>query len=99
MALIRAHHKVYGWHLVPEGKVRLHPDDWSTFDPAEHTVTEVVDHLRAASPEERERVLELERSQPSPRKTVLVEEDKTPAPGAGDTTTQTGAVPGTSTEE
>lgn len=30
------------------------------YDPAEHTINEVNDHLRAASPEERARVLDLE---------------------------------------
>lgn len=32
MALIRAHHQVFGICRVPESKVRLHPDEWTPVD-------------------------------------------------------------------
>ena len=104
MPLIAAFHEVFGLCLVPESRVRLHPDAWSTYDPAEHNVDPVVDHLQQAGPRERARVLELERAGKA-RKTVLAEDSLTEHPstpdadGAGDTPTQTGTVPGTSTED
>lgn len=99
MALIPAHHEVFGTCMVPESKVALHPDEWSVYDPAEHNVEDVVAYLQQAGPRERARVLELERSAAKPRKTVLGEDHETPdAVGSGDHT-PTGPVPGAHTED
>lgn len=38
--LIRARHKVYGVHLVPEAKVRLWPDLWERVDDTTPTAAE-----------------------------------------------------------
>ena len=82
MALIPAFHEVFGWHLVPESRVRLHPDDWSTYDPTAHHVDEVLAYLETVGLRERARVLALEH-QGKQRKTVLAEEHRltaTPSP-------------------
>lgn len=71
MALIPAFHETYGWCLVPEGKVRLHPEDWSTYEPTAHNAPDVIAYLRGAGPRERDRVLAVEHAQATPRKTVL----------------------------
>lgn len=90
MALIRARHDVFGERLVPESRVRLHPDEWTAFDPSEHTATEVLDYIEAAPPAEVERVA-AEGKRSRPRKTVLAEgATQTPdAVGAGTTTPST----------
>ena len=113
MALIPAFHEVYGWNLIPEQRQRLHPDEWSTYNPAEHNVDDVVAYLEKVGPRERARVFALE-GDGKKRKTVLevepglVGEDaltagehdtQTPdAAGAGDTN-PAGDDPGTSTED
>ena len=91
MALIPARHDVFGECLVPESKVRLHPDAWTAFDPTEHTATEVLEYLEDAPPTEVERVIAAEGKRSRPRKTVLAEgETETPdAVGAGNTPTST----------
>jgi hypothetical protein len=73
MALIAAFHEVYGHRLVPESRVRLHPDEWSTYDPDEDNVPEVLAYLAMANRAERERVFALERAGKN-RVTVLAEE-------------------------
>lgn len=71
MPLIPAFHEVFGLCLVPDSRVRLHPGEWSTYDPGEHRAADVVEHLRRCGPHVRDRVLELERAARRPRKTVL----------------------------
>ena len=104
MALIRAHHPVYGTCLIPESRLRLRPGEWTVdFDPAEHTARAVIAHLRRSAPDERDRVLALERTAARPRKTVLAltRHPKTPvAVGAGSRTTPTaGDVPAETPED
>ena len=107
MPLIPAFHEVFGLCLVPESRVRLHPGEWSTYDPGAHRAADVVDHLHRCSPLARARVLALERAARRPRKTVLavageipaeptaaVSTTVDPASAAGEPTTRTGAHPG-----
>jgi len=99
--LISAHHPVYGTCLIPESRLRLRPGEWTpTFAPAEHTARAVIAHLRACAPDERDRVLALERAAARPRKTVLaLARHQTPvAVGAGATTTA-GDVPAETPED
>lgn len=102
MALIPAFHEVFGWQMIPQSRQRLHPDEWSTYNPAEHNADDVVAYLRGAGPRERARVLELERGAKA-RKTVLeefVEDHETPdAVGAGNTTITAGDAPGQHQED
>lgn len=103
MALIRAFHEVFGWQLIPQSRQRLHPEEWSTYNPADHNVDDVVGYLRGAGPRERARVLQLERAARRPRKTVLeafAEDPQTPvAVGAGSTTIPAGDAPGQHQED
>lgn len=90
MPLIRAKHDVFGECLVPDSRVRLHPDEWTPFDPAEHTAPEVVEYLDEAPPTEVERVVTAESQRSRPRKTVLAKDTPTPdAVGSGNTPTST----------
>ncbi|TKJ24364.1 hypothetical protein [Blastococcus sp. CCUG 61487] len=99
MALIPAFHEVYGWQLIPESRQRLHPDEWSVYDPAAHNADDVVKYLAAAGPRERARVLALERDGKA-RKTVLAEDPETPvAVGAGEPTSPAGDDPGQNQED
>lgn len=75
MALIPAFHEVYGWNLIPEQRQRLHPAEWSVYNPAEHNVDDVVAYLEKVGPRERARVFALEHGSKQ-RKTVLDEEQR-----------------------
>jgi hypothetical protein len=101
--LIPAHHPVYGTCLIPDSWLRLHPGEWTVaLDPAEHTAAAVIAHLRRSGPDERDRVLALERAAARPRKTVLALAS-TPTPvavGAGSRTTPAaGDVPAETLED
>ena len=99
MALVLARHEVFGDHLIPEARLRLHPDEWTAiggepeqksgpYDPLAQKAPEVLAYLEKASASERVRVLEVERQARRPRKTVLAfgENSQPPAAvGAGDT--------------
>lgn len=74
MKFIEVEHPAIGKTTVPETAVQHLGEGWTVggeapagptgealpFDPAEHTVAEVLKHLEYASPEERDRVLAAE---------------------------------------
>ena len=63
-------------HVTAEDQAAEEEDADPAFDPTEHSVVEVKEHLDEADEAERQRVLDAEASSDKPRKGILKEGDK-----------------------